>query len=47
MDTSYMKKWAYVKSLGLLPKEGILIFPGEVEQLCFSLIPEKKHTTVS
>lgn len=36
-----MKKWAYVKSLGLLPKEGIPIFPGEVEQLCFSLVPEK------
>lgn len=47
MDTSYMKKWAYVKSLGLLPKEGISIFPGEVEQLCCSTGPEKKHTTVS
>lgn len=42
MDTSYMKKWAYVKSLRLLPKEGISILPGEVEQLCFSLVPEKK-----
>lgn len=47
MDTSYMKKWAYVKSLGLLPKEGISIFPSEVEQLCFSTGPGKKHTTVS
>lgn len=47
MDTSYMKKWAYVKSLPLLPKEGISILSGEVEQLCFSLIPKKKHTTVS
>lgn len=43
MDTSYMKKWAYVKSLGLLPKEGISIFPGEVEQLCFSLVPKKTY----
>lgn len=47
MDTSYINKWAYVKSLPLLPKEGISIFPGEVEQLCFSTGPGKKHTTVS
>lgn len=43
MDTYYMKKWAYVKSLPLLPKEGISIFPGEVEQLCFSLVPKKTY----
>lgn len=42
MDTSYMKKWAYVKSLRLLPKEDISIFPSEVEQLCFSTGPGKK-----